>query len=215
MIKQILFDFDGVIVDSMSVRDYGFRTIMKGHEEKLIDAFIDYHRYNAGLSRYVKIRYFYEELLGKPISDEEVNALAYQFSIIMKEQLIDRSILISETVKFIESIYQKIPLHIVSGSDEKELNYLCDALGLLKYFVTIEGSPTPKNKLVSDIMNRCKYNSKETVLIGDSINDHEAAKKSYMYFVGFNNENLKEISDLYVDVVDESLLRYFEVDRDE
>ena len=206
MIKQILFDFDGVIIDSMHVRDEGFRTIVEGHDEALIDKFIAYHRYNAGLSRYVKIRYFYETLLGKTISDNEVNVLANKFSQIMKKRLVSSDILISETIDFIKNIHEHIPLHIVSGSDEQELNFLCKKLNIDNYFVTIKGSPTPKNELVKNIMNTYNYNPKETLLIGDSINDYDAAKINGLYFVGFNNENLSSVSDLYVDVIDNKIL---------
>ncbi len=206
MIKQILFDFDGVIIDSMHVRDEGFRTIVEGHDEALIDKFIAYHRYNAGLSRYVKIRYFYETLLGKTISDNEVNVLANKFSHIMKQRLVSSDILISETIDFIKNIHEHIPLHIVSGSDEQELNFLCKKLNIDNYFVTIKGSPTPKNELVKNIMNTYNYNPKETLLIGDSINDYDAAKINGLYFVGFNNENLSSVSDLYVDVIDNKIL---------
>jgi len=187
MIRQILFDFDGVIIDSMDVRDYGFRTIVQEHDKALVDKFIEYHRYNAGLSRYVKIRYFYEEMLGQSISEERVNELASQFSDIMRERLVTRDVIIQETVDFIESIYKDIPLHIVSGSDERELNFLCKSLGLDKYFITIEGSPTPKNDLVANIMDEYRYDSKETILIGDSINDYEAAEVNDIYFYGYNN----------------------------
>lgn len=208
MISQILFDFDGVIIDSMDVRDYGFRTIVQGYDKELIDKFIEYHRYNAGLSRYVKIRYFYEEMLGQAISEDQVNELASKFSNIMKEHLVTRDIIIQETIDFIESIYKDITLHIVSGSDERELNFLCKSLGLEQYFITIEGSPTPKNDLVSNIMKEYAYDPKETILIGDSINDYEAAKKSALHFVGFNNEDLKTKSDLYVDVIDKRTLEF-------
>jgi HAD superfamily hydrolase (TIGR01549 family) len=206
MIKQILFDFDGVIIDSMDVRDFGFRYIFRNYPEKLVEELIQYHRYNAGLSRYVKIRYFYEKLLGTSIDDDKINLLAEEFSKIMKDKLTDESILINETVEFIQSIYKTIPLHIVSGSDEIELNFLCNALGLKEYFVTIEGSPTPKNDLVSKIMKTYDYEPKETLLIGDSINDYEAAKKNHLYFVGFNNINLKKVSDVYADIIDKSIL---------
>lgn len=208
MIHQILFDFDGVIIDSMDVRDLGFRTIVKGHDKALIDEFIKYHRYNAGLSRYVKIRYFYEEMLGQSISDKEVNVLASQFSDIMKKHLITPDVVIRKTIDFIKKIYKRYPLHIVSGSDEKELNFLCRTLELDKYFVTIEGSPTHKNDLVSKIMEKYSYEPKETALIGDSINDYDAAKNSELIFMGINNEALKPISDLYVDVVDKRVLEF-------
>ena len=60
---SILFDFDGVIVDSMHIRDFGYREIVKEFSPDLVDRLVQYHRSNAGLSRYVKIRYFYENLL--------------------------------------------------------------------------------------------------------------------------------------------------------
>ncbi len=206
MIRQILFDFDGVIIDSMAVRDYGFRTIMQGHEQSLIDEFIRYHRYNAGLSRYVKIRYFYEEMLKQPITEDRVYELAAQFSDIMKERLVAPDVIIPKTVDFIKSIYLQMPMHIVSGSDEVELNFLCRMLRLDAYFVTIEGSPTPKNDLVSGIMDKYGYDPKETLLIGDSVNDYEAAKQSGLYFVGFNNKSLMPISDYYADEIEKRIL---------
>lgn len=200
MIKTILFDFDGVIIDSMSIRDEGFRIIAKeaAQDDSIINEFIKYHRYNAGLSRFVKIRYLYEELLNKSISEIEINRLANEFSKLMKSKLVDKSILIQETVEFIKSIHKDFNLHIVSGSEEKELNYLCLNLGLSNYFKTIEGSPTHKNDLVKNILKKHNYNPKECILIGDSINDYEAAKVNNIDFYGYSNKNLKKYEN-YID----------------
>ena len=63
MIKTVLWDFDGVIIDSMKVRDWGFEEIFKDYDQELIDKLLAFHRKNGGLSRYVKIRYFFEELI--------------------------------------------------------------------------------------------------------------------------------------------------------
>lgn len=192
MIRQILFDFDGVIVDSMAVRDFGFRAIVSEYDEDLVEGFIRYHRYNAGLSRYVKIRYFYENMLGQSVSEERVQQLAAQFSAIMREKLVDPAIKIKESCDFLEQIHQHYDLHIVSGSDEKELNYLCQQLDLDDYFVTIEGSPTPKNALVSGIMETYAYKPDEVILIGDSINDYDAAVHNSIGFYGYNNQSLSD-----------------------
>jgi HAD superfamily hydrolase (TIGR01549 family) len=191
----------------MAIRDYGFRHIFREFDDDLVDAFIRYHRYNAGLSRYVKIRYFYEEMLKQPVSESKVQALASEFSKIMKEKLTTPEILIDETVDFIKDIYREVSLHIVSGSDEKELNFLCDALGLRQYFISVKGSPVPKNDLVSDIMKTYRYDPKRTLLIGDSINDYEAAKKSGLYFAGYNNDDLREVSDFYIEKMDRTVLK--------
>ena len=199
MIKTIFWDFDGVILDSMPIRDYGFREIFEEFDKELVDKLLEYHTLNGGLSRYVKIRYFYNTLLGVEVSDEKVQEYADRFSTIMRAELINKKYLIKETVDFIEKNYQNYNFHIVSGSDEKELNYLCKELDLTKYFKTIEGSPTPKNDLVKKILEKYKYDPKETILIGDSINDYEAANINGMKFYGYNNEKLREMSKVYLE----------------
>ena len=195
MIKTIFWDFDGVILDSMPIRDFGFVKIFEDFDKELVDKLLEYHTLNGGLSRYVKIRYFYNILLKKDVSDKKVQELADKFSIIMKTELTNKKYLIGETVEFIKANYQNYNFHIVSGSDGKELNYLCKELGLSKYFKTIEGSPTPKNDLVKNILEKYKYDPKECILIGDSINDYEAANVNNMKFYGYNNEELKDKDD--------------------
>ena len=196
MIKNILFDFDGVILDCMPVREYGFRKIFENQDIDLVDKLLDFHNKNGGLSRYVKIRYFYEELLHLNISDEEVNVLAEKFSVIMKEELVNKKYLIAETVDFIHKNYKNYNLHIVSGSDE--LRYLCKELEVERYFISIYGSPIHKNNLVKNIFTKYKYNKDETILIGDSINDYEASKANNIDFYGYNEPKLKQISENYL-----------------
>ncbi len=198
MIKNILFDFDGVILDSMPIRDYGFKKIFEDFDDDLVDKLLDYHGKNGGLSRYVKIKYFYNELLNKEISEKEINSYADNFSKIMKRELVNKKYLIVETLEFIENNFNKYNLHVVSGSDEKELQYLSKELGISNYFQSINGSPTHKNQLVKNVLLNNKYLSNETILIGDSINDYEAAEENNLDFYGFNNTALDKVSKVYV-----------------
>lgn len=202
MIKVMLFDFDGVILDSMKVRDDGFRSIFKEYPSDLVEEFIKYHRYNGGLSRYVKIRYFYEKMLGKTISDEEVKRLAEVFSVIMRAKLTDPQNLIPDTISFIKEVYQKFTCHIVSGSDQEELRFLCKSLGVAHYFKTINGSPVPKIQLVKNVLEDFFYIPQDCVLIGDSINDFEAAKENKIGFIGYNNPELRNLGEKYFDVLE-------------
>ena len=198
MIKNILFDFDGVILDSMPIRDFGFREIFKEFDKELVEKLIEYNNLNGGLSRYVKIRYFYEELLEQTISEEKVQELAQKFSEIMRKELPNKKYMIEETVKFIEDNYEKYNLHIVSGSDGDELRFLCKELEIDKFFLSINGSPTPKNELVANVLQENNYLENETILIGDSINDYEAARVNNIDFYGFNNLELAAYSKVYL-----------------
>ena len=196
--KTILWDFDGVILDSMEVRDFGFREIFKDFKPLEVDKLIDYHRYNGGLSRYVKIRYFFEHIIGRETTEEEILDYANRFSVIMRESLIDQKNLIKDSVSFIEKNYSNYKFHIVSGSDQEELRFLCKELNLSTYFLSIEGSPTAKTKLVKDIISKHNYEKQSTCLIGDSINDFEAADNNGISFYGYNNQSLKEVSPNYI-----------------
>ncbi len=194
MKKTILWDFDGVLIDSMHVRDLGFKEIFKDYEKKQINKLLKFHRKNGGLSRYVKIRYFFEKLIKINISENEVKIYAENFSKIMKSELKNPKYLINESVDFVKKNYRRYNFHIVSGSDQKELRFLIKELGLNKYFLSVFGSPKHKNDLVSDLIICNKYNRNDVCLIGDSINDLEAAKFNNITFFGYNNPKLKNLA---------------------
>ncbi|MFW3405392.1 HAD family hydrolase [Aliarcobacter butzleri] len=194
MIKNILWDFDGVIVDSMPIRDYGFRKIFDKYAKEIVEEFIKYHRINGGLSRFHKIKYFYNTLLNKEISEEQIQNYAEQFTIIMKEQLINKKYLIEDSLNFIKLNHKNYNFHIVSGSEHNELNYICKKLDLVDYFLSINGSPTPKNDLIKNLLEKEQYRIEETILVGDSFNDYEAANINGIYFYGYNNNELNEFT---------------------
>jgi len=194
MIKNILFDFDGVILDSMPIREFGFSEIFKKYQKEDVEELLVFHNQNGGWSRFLKIRHFYENILKKEISDNEVQKYTEKFSQIMKKELVNKKYLILETIQFLEWAESKYNLHIVSGSEHNELNYLCEKLGVDKYFKTINGSPTKKGVLVKDILENFNYLKSETILIGDSINDFQASQENNIKFYGFNNLELQRFA---------------------
>jgi len=198
MKKTILWDFDGVILDSMEVRDFGFREIFKNSKKKHVSQLIDYHRINGGLSRYVKIRYFFEDIMHESIEADEVMKYAINFSEIMRKELTNPKNLISESVSFIRNNFDKYCFHIVSGSDQEELRFLCKELSIANYFISIHGSPTPKTRLVKELLEKYDYKLAKTCLIGDSINDFEAASLNNISFYGYNNESLIKLKSNHI-----------------
>ena len=189
--KVILWDFDGVIVESNKVRESGFRKVLEHFPESKIEELIKFHNLNGGLSRYVKFRYFYEEICKSSKKKKKIQHLADLFSEIMLKKLGSKEYLINDTVKFIESNSNSIEMNIVSGSDQNELRILCSRLDLDKNFKSICGSPTPKNTLVADYLKDSKFKKEEICLIGDSMNDYEAATVNGIDFYGYNNVELE------------------------
>ena len=189
--KCILWDFDGVILDSMEVREEGFRKVLASYADFQIEALLAFHRKNGGLSRYVKFEYFLEQVIGGKKNEEKIEQWAEEFSEIMRRSLTSKDRLIEEVINFIKKNKKVYHMHIVSGSDGDELRFLCDKLEISEYFKSIHGSPTPKIELVRKLMDERDYKPQETCLIGDSINDFEAATSNDIQFFGYNNTALK------------------------
>lgn len=195
----ILWDFDGVILDSMGVRDLGFEIVLKNYPTEQVNELMKYHRANGGLSRYVKFRYFFEIIRGEQITDKRVNELARQFSEVMLRELPKKEHIITETLQFIQQQHNTgKEQHIVSGSDQTELRLLCKELNIDRYFSTIQGSPTPKTELVTRLLADHDRPKDEFCLIGDSKNDYDAARANGIDFYGFNNIQLVSLGKGYI-----------------
>ncbi|MFN0729528.1 HAD family hydrolase [Polaribacter gochangensis] len=194
MIKEsiIIWDFDGVILNSNKIRDKGFEEVLKEFPENEVAELMSFHHKNGGLSRYVKFRYFFEKIRSEKISEEEVVKWAEKFSKIMLQLLADKSLIVEEVLEYVRKYYKTKTMHIVSASDQKELRAICAKIEIDKYFKSIHGSPTTKILNVNNLIYQNKYNTSEILLIGDSINDRDAAVSNNINFSGYNNDKLKE-----------------------
>lgn len=196
--KVILWDFDGVILNSNAVREMGFERVLADYPSEKVERLLEYHRANGGLSRYAKFRYFFEKVLNQAISEEGIQELATSFSVIMKELLTNPELLIMDTLNFIQQNTKGYDMYIISGSDQSELRFLCGELKISQYFKSINGSPASKNTLVEQVIATNQYAKSDCVLIGDSINDADAAHVNGIDFFGYNNVLLQQFGN-YID----------------
>lgn len=192
MTNVVLWDFDGVICDSMKIKSDGFRKLFDGFNRKLVDDFIEFHLQNGGMSRFDKIRYFYDKLIEQKIDGKKIDDLAKQYGIIIKKKLFNRNNIIKDSLYYIENNYKKYNFHIVSGAEHNELNALCQFLEIDKYFISIDGSPIKKDVLIKNLLKKYNYKTNEIIFIGDSINDYNASRINGIEFFGYNNEKLKK-----------------------
>ena len=196
--NYILWDFDGVIINSDKARVFGFVKVLENYPKEHVDQLLEFHAQNGGLSRYVKFRYFFEEIRYETISDEKLEELAQSFSSIMRGTLTSKELLISDTCTFIKRNCSNMSMHIVSGSDGDELRFLIQQLGFAGCFKSIQGSPVPKTKLVENLIQSGQVVKAQTCLIGDARNDFDAATQNGIDFYGYNNLELFHLGAGYI-----------------
>lgn len=193
-IDAIFWDFDGVILSSHEIRELGFKVALEKYPQEQVDALMRYHRENGGWSRYVKFTYFFEEIRKESYTEEDVNQLAMAYSKAVKSLLIDRSLLINESMRFIEEKGGNYRMYVASGSDGKELNEVCKELGIANHFHSIHGSPEPKTAILKRIIKEQNHRPSNCLMIGDARNDYDAAVDNNILFLGFNNPEVEKLS---------------------
>jgi len=182
--QAIIFDFDGVVVESGDIKTQAFADLYRSHGETVVAAVVQYHRLHGGMSRYQKFRYFQQHLLGKPpLTPDEEQELDRQFS-----ELVVEAIVTGEAVpganEFIRQQAARIPLFVASGTPETELNSIVTRRGLAPYFTGVRGSPTSKQALIADILSIHALIPERVLMIGDALIDYQSAQSNGVAFLG-------------------------------
>jgi HAD superfamily hydrolase (TIGR01549 family) len=181
MIKAIILDFDGVILESCAIKTRAFRELFKNYPEHL-DAIIDYHLNHAGVSRYKKFIYFYKNILKKPVSDEKLAELGESFSQQVLEE-VNRCNYVPGAREFLKLYSKKLHLYLASGTPENELRAIIKERGLESYFRGVYGTPATKSEIINKILKKENLKKDQVFFVGDSKTDYEEAINARIPFV--------------------------------
>ncbi|MBF0312020.1 MAG: HAD family hydrolase [Oligoflexia bacterium] len=190
--RIMLFDFDGVIVDSLEVKSEAFCDVFREEFPRAVDAIRAYTEANGGISRMVKFAYIYEQVLGMPERAKDkkhLEELGEKFSKAVVDRII--SMPLNEGVlEFLEKLQENnIPMYVVSGTPHEELQLICRAKKLEHFFLGMFGSPAKKGKIIGDILREHRFEESargDVYFIGDSINDFDGANEQKINFIGYN-----------------------------
>ena len=186
MIKAIVFDFDGVLLDSVDIKTRAFAKLFESYGEKVVKRVVEYHLKNGGVSRYDKFRHYYKEYLGQELDDKWLEDMCNKFSDIVFEEVLKTNF-IDGAKEFIERYFMKYQFYIVSGTPEDELKIIVRLKGLEKYFKGIYGSPARKGEILKKLIKLDFLKPAEVVFVGDSITDFNAAVAANVNFVGVDS----------------------------
>lgn len=186
-IKAIIYDFDGVICDSVDVKTKAFALLYEPYGEQIQRQVIQYHLDHGGISRHEKIRFYHNELLGIDISDDEVLEMGEQFAKLVKDKVI-QSEYIPGAYEFIKSYAIEFPQFVCTGTPEEEILEIIDKRNIGHFFAGIYGAPKKKTEIISRILSAAGLLADEVVYFGDALTDYNAAKYFDMPFIGVSSE---------------------------
>jgi HAD superfamily hydrolase (TIGR01549 family) len=187
--EAVFFDFDGVILDSVDVKTKAFAKMFREYGPEVEEKVVEYHLDNGGVSRFDKFRYYYKNILYKPINQNEIDELSEQFSRLAVGGVLASPFIPGARKSLEELRNDNVPCYIVSATPHEEINLIVEKKELKGYFKEVHGSPRKKWEICQEIINRKNYNPQNCLFIGDAMSDYEAAQKSDVCFLGIVKED--------------------------
>ncbi|WP_296634946.1 HAD hydrolase-like protein [Polaribacter sp.] len=191
-IKNIFFDFDGVIAESVSAKTEAFKEMYLPYGEEIAKQVVKYHTIHGGVSRFEKFKYWEKKFFDKDIDDERVNELAKQFSNLVLDKVIN-SKEVPGVNAFLRKYNNKLNFWIITGTPTSEIEIISEQRGISNYFKGIHGSPKNKRYWTENLLKKYKLKREETLFLGDAITDQDAAEYSKLHFWFRENEENKEL----------------------
>jgi phosphoglycolate phosphatase len=184
-LKLIIFDFDGVIVESNGIKDKAFRKIFDRFPAYSEDIWA-YHTKNVSASRYAKFDYILEKT-GRQGDEILKNELLSDFSNDTLELMKSVSF-VAGAKDFLAHMQGKLPLYLLSVTPQEDLDKIIAHLNIRSYFKDVYGCPPwNKPKAIKDIIAKENILPGEVVMVGDSYGDQRAALETGIHFVGRNS----------------------------
>ena len=188
--KNIIFDFDGVLAESMHIKTQAFYKLYEPFGNNVAEQVVKHHQENGGMSRFEKFPFYHKTFLNLDIDNSDIKLLSKKFSDIVVQDVIS-----SEEVAGANWFLEKnsnANKWVVSATPTDEISEIIEKRNMSKYFKKVYGSPDKKVPIVKRIINENHLQKDETIFLGDALNDYEAAKKNNIDFgLRKTNENKK------------------------
>tara|TARA_B100001778_G_C18603618_1_gene638572 strand:- start:3267 stop:3914 length:648 start_codon:yes stop_codon:yes gene_type:complete len=211
MIKGLIFDLDGVIVDTAHYHYLSWREISR---DLNIDFTINDNENLKGVSRIDSLNYILK-LGGLSFNTQEKNILLDKKNNIYKHSI--SSLGKKNILKGVEKILLKAKekkMLLAVGSSSKNAKMIIEKLNLTHLFqAVVDGTMVKKTKPDPEVFLKAakKMNLKasECIVFEDAESGVIAAKKGGFHVVSVGNINICNIGDVYVESLEDFNLDYY------
>lgn len=181
--KVIIFDFDGVILDSAAIKLQAYLEVYSGEDPKKLRLLVEHAQYHGGVTRRAKFEYYERELFGRSAGAKSLDLLCQRYF-----DAVYRAVLACPFVEgareLLEQAECKARMHVVSGTPNDELNRIVHERGLNRFFRTVRGAPSTKRERFAQIVHEDGCRPHDALAVGDSMTEFEAARECGIPFLG-------------------------------
>lgn len=177
--KTLVFDCDGVVLDSNNVKTQAFRQTALAYGDEAARRLVDFHVANGGISRYKKFALFLDEMVDGR-KGPSVDSLLETYAGHVRTGLMTCEI--ATALSQLREANRSRWL-IVSGGDQEEIREVFAARGISEHFDGgIYGSPDTKDEIL-DRELKSENIAGSALFLGDSTYDHRASTAAGLDFV--------------------------------
>ena len=183
--KTIIFDCDGVLLNSNQIKSEAFYQTALPAGEKYAAELLDFHRNHGGISRNKKFEYFLNRIVATKKNRLELPALLETYANLVVDKLLKSEV--SEGLDLLRDKTSEATWFVISGGNELEIKEVFSEKRIAQYFNGgIFGSPKSKDDIFKELIEegRIKF---PAIYFGDSRYDHEVAVKNSVDFVFVSN----------------------------
>ena len=191
-IINIIFDFDGVILNSHKVKTDAFEKIFSNYGKAIGKKAKNYHLKNIGKSRFLKFKYILNNTLKYKSSKDLIKDLDKEFSNYCDNKIFKLKIS-KNLIEYFKKNYKKKNFFISTGTPQKKIEEIIKKKKIKKFFKEVYGSPTKKVTHINKIISKYR-NKNKTIFIGDSKEDYKAAKICGINFILKLNSESKNLN---------------------
>lgn len=181
IVKNIFWDFDGVIKDSVAIKADAFEQLFLPFGKQLAKKVRLHHEEHGGMSRFDKFP-LYLSWSSQEKSESLVNEYAKKFSTLVKQQVID-SRWVDGVLEYLQNNHENQQFFLVTATPQQEIEEIISELKIQYYFQQVIGSPTSKNRALKILLEKYTIDPEDSIMIGDSSSDYEAALANQVEFI--------------------------------
>lgn len=209
--KAILFDFDGVILDTLEAKGRAFAKLYTSKNDDIIfKNIMNLHLCNGGMNRIEKIKKIHMLINNQEISESELNFKLDELKKYMRDSLFECLPIDNYVVPAIKELSQNTALWIISAAPTDEITDLSRNLKINSYFQEILGS-CKKTEVIKNILQANSLSASDVLFIGDAEEDYKAAKANELCFI--LKRNLNNVTDFSKNYKGLSINQFNELDK--